>query len=141
MARLNPYLHFDGNAEEAFNYYARVFGTQISMVMRYKDAPANQPFDTSEHEKIMHITLPIGDGNALMGSDMPGKYGPPVKGNAFVISIDTNSEAEADNLFTGLSEGGKVMMPIGKTFWNAYFGMMTDKFGVQWMVSYEYSQP
>ncbi|RKI21326.1 VOC family protein, partial [Corallococcus sp. AB004] len=92
-----------------------------------------------EGEKIMHVSLPIGN-TVIMGSDIPASYPAGVMGTNFNVSVNTDSEAEADKIFNGLSEGGKVLMPIGKTFWGAYFGMFTDKFGVQWMVNFDYNE-
>ena len=140
MAVVNPYLDFSGNAEEAFNFYKSVFGGEFSMVMRYKDAPPEHQMQQTDGEKIMHISLPLGEGTMLMASDIPEVYGKVIVGTNVSISINTASEEEADKLFNGLSAGGKVTMPMEKAFWNSYFGMFTDKFGVKWMVSYEYNQ-
>lgn len=94
----------------------------------------------SESQKIMHMALPIGQGTMLMGSDSPESMGPVTNGNNYSLSISTDSEAEADRVFNKLSAGGQVTMPIGKVFWGDYFGMVTDRFGIQWMVSYAYNQ-
>ena len=140
MTAVNPYLNFSGNCEEAFDFYRSVFGGEFLMVMRFKDVPAEYQMADSEAEKIMHVSLPIGPGTVLMGSDTPAAMGPVTNGTNFFISISTGSEAEATALFNGLSAGGQISMPLGKAFWGAYFGMLTDKFGVQWMVSYDYNQ-
>lgn len=140
MAEINPYLNYSGNAEEAFNFYKSVLGGEFAVVMRFKDVPPDQKMPESESEKIMHVALPIGNGNMLMGSDVPEAYGKVVTGTNFAVSISTQSEEEANKLFSGLSAGGQVTMPIGKTFWGSYFGMCNDKFGVQWMVSYDYNR-
>lgn len=145
MAALNPYLNFDGNCEEAFNFYQAVFGGEFLSKMRFKDTPGEQTADShqmpeSEGEKLMHISLPIGHGTVLMGSDRPAAMGPTTIGNNYSISINAESEEEADKLFKGLSAGGQVIMPLEKAFWGAYFGMFTDKFGIQWMVNHEYNQ-
>jgi PhnB protein len=140
MTTINPYLNFSGNCEEAFNFYQAVFGGKFSMVMRYKDIPAEYQTAENEAEKIMHVSLPIGAGTVLMGSDRPDSMGPTTSGNNAYISISAESEAEAARLFAGLSAGGQVNMPLEKTFWDAYFGMLTDKFGIQWMVNYDYNQ-
>ncbi|HRV93300.1 MAG TPA: VOC family protein [Anaerolineae bacterium] len=145
MKAVNPYLNFSGNCEEAFNFYKSVFGGEFVMLMRFKDVPAEE-MDTehqlpdSEGEKIMHVSLPVAQGTILMGSDVPSAMGTINFGNSFSIAISTDSEAEADAVFDGLSAGGQITMPLDKTFWGAYFGMLTDKFGVQWMVSYDYNQ-
>jgi PhnB protein len=140
MTAINPYLNFGGNCEEAFNFYKSVFGGEFLTVMRFKDVPAEYQMAESEGEKIMHVSLPIGSGNVLMGSDRPAAMGPTTNGNSYFISINTESEAEASKLFNGLSVGGQVTMPLDKAFWGAYFGMLTDKFGIQWMVNYDYNQ-
>ncbi len=138
MATLNPYLSFDDNCEEVFNFYRSVFGGEFQTVMRFKEMPAEYPMPESEGEKIMHMALPIGQGTILMGSDSPAEMGPVKVGNNVSISISAASEEEADRLFKGLSAGGQVTMPLEKAFWGDYFGMLTDKFGVNWMVSYSY---
>ena len=140
MASVNPYLNFNGNTEEAFNFYKSVFGGEFPMVMRYKDAPAEYQMGEDNGERIMHIALPIGQGTMLMGSDQPEAYGKATIGTNFYISISTESEEEANKLFNGLSAGGQVTMPLEKAFWGSYFGMFKDKFDVQWMVSYDYNQ-
>jgi PhnB protein len=113
--------------------------------MRFKDVPPEEldeshQLPASEGEKIMHVALPLGPGAILMGSDTPEAMGPVTLGANFSILISTDSEVEATELFNSLSAGGQVTMPLDKTFWGAYFGMATDKFGVQWMVSYDYDQ-
>ncbi len=137
MAVINPYLMFNGNTEEAFNFYKSVFGGEFAMVMRNKDVPLENKMPGVEDDKIMHIALPIGPGNVLMGNDVPEKTDKLITGTNFFISIHTQSQDEADKLFNGLSAGGQVTMPLQNTFWGSYFGMLKDKFGVQWMVSYD----
>jgi PhnB protein len=144
MARINPYLNFKGNAEEAFNLYKSVFGGEFAAVMRYKDFPAQEGCEErgiggDDLEKIMHIALPIGDGgNVLMATDVVGSMAEKfTEGDNFSISISADSKDEADRLFGGLAEGGKVEMPLAEAFWGDYFGMLQDKFGVSWMVSYD----
>ncbi|GAB4414054.1 MAG: VOC family protein [Anaerolineae bacterium] len=140
MTTLNPYLNFDGNCEEAFNFYKSVFGGEFATVMRYTEMPAEFQMPESEAQKIMHMALPIGQSSILMGSDTPASMGPTPIGGNVSISISAASEAEATRLFNGLSAGGQVTMPLDKAFWGDYFGMLTDKFGVQWLVSYSYNQ-
>ena len=143
MPSINPYLTFNGNCEAAFNHYKSVFGGEFPYVGRFKDMPemGGKSVPESEAEKIMHMSLPIGEGTVLFGSDTSEIFGRPVvQGNNFTISVNTGSEEEADRFFKGLSEGGSVIMPMGKTFWNSYFGMLTDKFGINWMVSFEYGK-
>jgi PhnB protein len=141
MATINPYLNFKGNTEEAFNFYKSVFGGEFITLLRWKDMPEADKISVGEQEKIMHVALPIGQGNVLMGADCLESMGHTLTvGNNFFVSISTESEYEADRLFKGLSAGGQATMPLQKTFWGAYFGMLIDKFGIQWMVSYDYNQ-
>ena len=140
MPSINPYLTFNGTCEEAFNFYRSVFGGDFPYLGRYKDMP---PMDgkecpPGEGEKIMHVSLPIGKDSILMGSDSSDAFGKAtVLGNNIAMSVNTESREEADRIFNGLSAGGKVTMPMNDTFWGAYFGMWTDKFGINWMVNYD----
>jgi len=139
MATINPYLNFPGTAEEAFNLYKSVLGGEFLALQRYKDMPEGNKVSAEDAEKIMHIALPIGNGNILMGTDALESMGQKLTtGNNFYLSLDVNSEGEADQVFNALSDGGQAIMPMQKAFWGSYFGMLTDRFGVQWMVSYEY---
>lgn len=140
MTVINPYLNFADNCEEAFNFYKSVFGGEFRAVMRFKDVPAEYQMSESENQKIMHVALPIGQGTILMGSDTPAAMGTLTRGDNYSIAISTDSEAEATRLFNELSAGGQVTMPLDKAFWGDYFGMLTDKFGIQWMVSYSYNR-
>lgn len=139
MTTVNVYLTFNGNCEEAFKFYQSVFGGDFPYVGRYKDMPAGEgkPIAAADQEKIMHISLPISKETMLMGSDTDGEWASSYKeGNNFSISINTDSKESADKLFSGLSKGGMVALPIANTFWGDYFGMFTDKFGINWMVSF-----
>jgi PhnB protein len=139
MATVNPYLNFDGNCSEAFDFYKSVFGGDFRFISRFKDMPEGVPMhvdDKDEAELILHVSLPLGGGTVLMGSDRPPSMGAGTIGNNFNISIYTDSDDEARKIFYGLSEGGQVTMPLQKTFWAAQFGMLTDRFGIQWMVGY-----
>lgn len=143
MTTVNVYLNFDGNCEEAFNFYRSVLGGDFSHVGRYKDMPPQDGGKVSAEEgnRIMHISLPISKETMLMGSDAGGDWaGNVTQGSNFAISISTDRKEEADRLFDGLSKSGKVTMPMNKTFWGDYFGMFTDKFGVNWMVSFNEQQ-
>ena len=138
MALINPYIHFNGNAEEAFTFYKSVFGGEFATIARFKDisSPEN-PISESEANKIMHITLPIGKSSVLMGSDTPEFMGKHNENETrSKISISAESKEEADKLFTGLSAGGKVEFPIADSPWGAYFGMLRDKYGIEWMVDF-----
>ena len=139
MPQINPYLHFNGNAEEAFDFYRSVFGGEYARVVRFKDMPMGEhPIAESEANKIMHIALPIGKGDVLMASDVPEFMGKVNENeNRFKISISPDSREEADKLFNGLSAGGKVEMPIADSPWGSYFGMFRDKYGIEWMVDYD----
>jgi PhnB protein len=139
MATINPYLLFNGNAEEAFNFYRSVFGGEFITLQRFKETPEADNVPSGDQDKIMHIALPIGQ-NVLMASDALESAGRTVTtGNNFSISVNAESEEEAEKFFNGLSAGGRASMPLEKTFWGAYFGMLTDKFDINWMVSYEYN--
>lgn len=138
MALINPYINFNGNAEEAFQFYKSVFGGEFATIMRFKDMP-NAGFEVSEKEanKIMHIALPIGQ-NVLMANDVPEFMGKVNENeNRSKISISAESREEADKLFNGLSAGGTVEMPIGDSPWGTYFGMFRDKYGIEWMVDFD----
>ena len=138
MKAVNPYLNFPGTTEEAFNFYKSVFGGEFAMLQRFKDTPEKDRVPAHEQDKIMHIALPIGKGVVLMATDALESMGHKViTGTNFHLSISTESEDEAKKIFTALSAGGKVTIPLDKMFWGAYFGMCTDQFNVQWMVSYD----
>ena len=143
MATVNVYLTFNGNCEESFKFYQSVFGGEIPYLGRFKDMPATEgpKISPGDAEKIMHMSLPVSKETMLMGSDTGGEWASSYKqGNNFSISINTATKAEADKLFSGLSAGGAVIMPMNKTFWGDYFGMFTDKFGINWMVSFNEAQ-
>lgn len=142
MATVNPYLNFNGNTEEAFNFYKSVFGGEFLAVMRFKDNAECGNIADSDKERIMHIALPIGNGNFLMATDALESMGQKLTvGNNFYICLSPESKEEADKLFNGLSADGKIEMPLQDMFWGAYYGSFTDKFGVQWMVNYSPNQP
>ena len=142
MATLvNAYLNFDGNCEEAFNFYRSVFGGEFPFVGRFRDMPREEGIPTlpdADADKIMHISLPISKETMLMGSDTAGEWATQlVNGNNFSVSVSTDSKDEADRIFKGLSAGGQVTMPMAQTFWGSYFGMFTDKFGINWMIGFD----
>lgn len=140
MAHLNPYIHFNGNAEEAFTFYKTAFGGEFTALMRFKDFQnPEHPFPEHEANKIMHVSLPIGGGSVLMGSDVPEVLGTVNENeNRSKISIACASKEEADKLYNALSEGGTVEMPLADSPWGSYFAMFRDKYGIEWMVSFEY---
>jgi len=141
MTAVNVYLNFDGNCEEAFNFYKSVFGVEFFYIGRFKDMPPQEgmpPMSKEDGEKIMHVSLMISKETALMGSDTGGEWAPSyVKGNNFSISISCDNKKDAERIFNGISSGGTVTMPLAQTFWAEQFGMCTDKFGINWMMSYD----
>ncbi|RAJ74959.1 PhnB protein [Chitinophaga dinghuensis] len=139
MALINPHINFNGNAEEAFTFYQSAFGGEFTKVIRFKDiANPDLPISEQEANKIMHIALPIGERNTLMGNDVPEFMGKVnEQENRSKISISTASKEEADKLFNGLSAGGEIEMPITDSPWGTYFGMFRDKYGVEWMVEFD----
>jgi PhnB protein len=138
MATINPYINFNGNAEEAFTFYKSVFGGEFAKVMRFKDLSSPEfPVAENDANKIMHIALPIGK-NILMANDVPESMGQTNENeNRSKISISTESREEADKLFNGLSADGNIEMPIADSPWGSYFGMFRDKFGIEWMVDFD----
>ncbi|MBK9717410.1 MAG: VOC family protein [Saprospiraceae bacterium] len=145
MATVNVYLTFNGNCLEAFNFYKSVFGGDFPYVGKFNEMPPQEgmpPMSAEDGEKIMHISLPISTETMLMGSDTGGEWSSNFSiGNNFSISVNTQSTQEADQLFNGLSLDGQITMPLAKTFWGSYFGMLTDKFGINWMVSFDEKAP
>lgn len=145
MATVNVYLTFNGNCLEAFNFYKSVFGGDFPYVGKFNEMPPQEgmpAMSAEDGEKIMHISLPISTETMLMGSDTGGEWSSNFSiGNNFSISVNTQSTQEADQLFNGLSLDGQITMPLAKTFWGSYFGMLTDKFGINWMVSFDEKAP
>lgn len=141
MANLHVYLNFNGETEAAFNFYKSVFGGEFAAFQRFSDIPDLPDLDKmtdAEKQGIMHVALLIGS-SMLMGTDTVASLGhPKVGGNNISITITPESKEEADRLFNGLSAGGVVTMPLQDMFWGDYYGMFTDKFGIQWMVNYTY---
>lgn len=139
MASINPYIHFNGNAEEAFTLYKSVFGGEFTRLVRFKDMNfEGAPNFEKEADKIMHIALPIGKNSILMGSDTPEMLG---KHNEMEtrskICVYAESKDEAKQLFEGLATEGQIEMPIEDSPWGTYFGMLRDKFGIEWMVEFD----
>jgi len=138
MASIHPHINFNGNAEEAFNFYKSVFGGEFTKIARFKDL-ASDDFPVPEHEKnkIMHIALPIGK-SMLMANDVPEIMGRTNENeNRSKIVITAESKEEADKMFNGLSVGGQIEMPISDSPWGTYFGMFRDKYGIEWMVDFD----
>lgn len=136
--KLNPYLNFDGNAEEAFNFYKSVFGGEFAGgIMKMSSAPGTENLPDNEKERVMHVSLPLDNNQTLMASDIVPSMGHKLtQGNNVYLSLHPDSKEEADQLFNALAEGGKVEMPMEDQFWGDYFGSLVDKFGIGWMVNY-----
>ncbi len=135
MVKINPYLNFKGNCEEAFNFYKSVFGGEFNFIQRFKDTPPEYQSGPEDAEKIMHVALVLDDGSMIMGSDVPSSMEKDiVEGSNFTLSYSAKSVDEANKIFDLISSAGKVSMPLQKTFWGSLFGMTTDKFGINWMV-------
>jgi PhnB protein len=139
MTTVNIYLNFAGNCRQAFEFYKSVFGGEYPYIGTYGQMPVQEgmpPVPDDMKDQIMHISLPISKETILMGSDAGGAWAPNIiTGNNFSISVNTDNRDEADRIFSALSSGGVVTMPLGVTFWGDYFGMLTDKFGINWMVN------
>lgn len=138
MKRINPWINFNGNAEEAFTFYQSVFGGEFTKIIRFKDlASAEFPVPDKEADKVMYIALPLGKDNQLIGNDVPEFMGRVNENeNRSKISISTESREEADKLFYGLSAGGSVEGEIGESPWGTYAGMFRDKYGIEWIVEF-----
>lgn len=142
MSSVNIYLIYKGNTEEAFNFYKSVFGGEFLSLQRFKDMPDAGKVPEKDRDKIMHVSLPVLNGNLLMGADVLDSMGQDLTiGNNYHILLNVDSEQEVNRLFEGLSSGGKTEMKPGKTFWGSYFSMLTDRFGIQWMISHENNRP
>jgi PhnB protein len=128
---VQPYLFFDGRCGEALEFYQRAIGAKVRMKMHFKDSPDPSMTTPANADKIMHAQFQIGD-TTVMASDGRNSGAPTFQG--FALSIIAPTEADADRLFAALSDGGQVTMPLGKTFFSARFGMLADRFGVNWMI-------
>jgi PhnB protein len=137
MATINPYLTFNGNCEEAFEFYKSVFGGNFRQISKFKDMPPMPGNELPPNllDKIMHVSSPISNETVLMGSDSNPMMGDVTTGQNISLSVNAASKNEADKIFNSLSSGGKITVPIADAFWGAYFGMLLDKFGIIWMVS------
>lgn len=132
---LNIYLSFEGNCAEVFDYYKSIFGGEFVVKQTFGDGPPDMGVEDADKDKIMHVSLPVGE-SVLMGSDTAGGFGGAVtQGNNFSISYLAATTDEADRVFPLLSDGGDVKMALQETFWGSYFGMCTDKFGINWMIN------
>lgn len=135
--KTNPYLNFDGQAEEAFEFYQSVFGGEFTSKMKMSDMPGSEKISKEEQNRMMHISLPIGKDTLLMASDIVPSIGHKLeKGNNMYISLHPESKAEADRIFNALSVGGIIEMQLEQQFWGDYFGSFIDKFGIGWMINF-----
>lgn len=139
MRTINPWINFNGNAEEAFTFYKSVFGGEFTKIVRFKDlASADFTVPENEANKIMHIALPLGKHNMLIANDVPEFMGRVSESeNRSKISVSAESKAEADEIFNGLSAGGDIEGPIGDSPWGTYAGMFRDKYGIEWIVQFD----
>ena len=139
MRAINPWINFNGNAEEAFTFYKSVFGGEFTKIVRFKEiAGSGLPIADNEADKLMHIALPIGKSSMLMANDVPEIMGKTNENeNRSKIVISAESKEEADKLFNGLSVGGQIEGPIGDSPWNSYFGCFRDKYGIEWIVEFD----
>jgi PhnB protein len=138
MASINPYINFNGNAEEAFNFYKSVFGGEFETLLRFKDLASDEfPVPENEADKIMRISLPIGE-STLIANDVPESMGRVSENeNRSKIAVNTESREEADKIFAGLTQGGSIEVPMDDGPWGTYFGMFRDKFGIEWTVEFD----
>jgi PhnB protein len=138
MTTVNPYIYFNGNCEEAFNFYKLAFRKEITYIGRYKDVPKTDGQIFQERgDKIMHITLPLSTETTLMGSDNTEAFEESTRYSKFSLIIHADSKAEADRLFIELSEKGQIKLPMNVTFWGAYYGICVDRFGISWKITLE----
>ncbi len=138
MATINPWINFNGNAEEALTFYKSVFGGEFTKIIRFKDLAGPEfPVSDADVDKIMLIALPIGKSSVLMANDVPAFLGKVNENeNRSKISVSAESKEEADAIFNGLSVGGKAEMPMDNSPWGTYFGMFRDKYGIEWTVEF-----
>ncbi len=139
MRTINPWINFNGNAEEAFTFYKSAFGGEFTKIIRFKDIASDEfPIPDDDANKIMHIALPIGKHNVLIANDVPQFMGHVSENeNRSKISVSAESRDEADKIFDGLSAGGSVEGPIGDSTWGTYAGMFRDKYGIEWIVEFD----
>lgn len=139
MRAINPWINFNGNAEEAFTFYKSVFGGEFTKIIRFKDLASTEfQVPENEAEKVMYIALPLGKNNVLLANDVPEFMGRVNEAeNRSKIAVSTESREEADKIFNGLSAGGDVEGPIGEGPWGTYAGMFRDKYGIEWIVEFD----
>ena len=136
-ATLSTYLFFEDNCAEAFEFYRSVFGGDFMSMMTFADGPPDLGVSDSEKDRIMHVSLPVGDA-VLMGSDNASSFGPPrTAGDNFAVSYTAPTRDDADRVFAALFDGGEATVPMQDMFWGSYFGQGTDRFGIGWMISHD----
>lgn len=140
MTQINPYLTFNGNCKDAFNFYQSIFGGEFAYVKRYDEMPEEYQVDEADKSKVMNIALPINDTCTLLGNDANPAMGSVEFGKNITLSVNAATKEQADDFFNKLSIGGMVFMPMGNMFWGDYFGMCEDKFGMNWMVNFHTKQ-
>lgn len=142
MPSINLFLNFDGNCKDAFEFYSKVFGRSFLECQTFGEIPDETPIPDTEKDKILYVALPINDQTVLMGCDISSAFGhqPIKRGDNFSISLEANTESEARYLYHELANQAQSHLPLEKTFWGALFGMVTDKFGIQWMINYKLPQ-
>ena len=138
MASINSWINFNGNAQEAFDFYKSVFGGEFAKVVRFKDIASDEfPVAEKEENKIMYIALPIGNNTMLIANDVPEVLGRVnEKENRSKILVSAESKEEAEKIFNGLSDGGEVEGPMGDSPWDSYAGMFRDKYGIEWIIEF-----
>jgi PhnB protein len=136
MKSISTYLNFNGDTLEAFNFYKSVLGGEFSMVEFFKDMPGGEKMPKEDQEKVLHIGLRLPNGIELMGSDTTSSKPKVTIGDNFSICLMVESREEAERIYNGLSHGGVATMPLADTFWGSYFGMLRDRFGINWMIDY-----
>lgn len=132
--QIQPYLFFNGNCEEALTFYCKILDGEVTQLMRVRDAPENAQCPVTDPEKILHSAIRLGDSLVMMSD---GLTAPPPTVAVYALNIIAPSAGQGEIWFRGLSDGGEVTMPFGKTFWAAGFGMLTDRFGIRWMINAE----
>jgi len=138
MSTFSLYVNFGGTTEEAFRFYQSVFGGELERLQRFQGAPGTEQLPAALQQKIMHVQLRVGPNLVLHGTDAMEEMGHPLTvGNNFSLMLEPDSKEEATQKFQALADGGKITMPLQDVFWGAYYGQLTDRFGVQWMVNYE----
>jgi PhnB protein len=141
MLSINPYLNFPGSTEEAMNFYKSILGGEFTAFQRYGEIPGGERMPEADKTRVIHIALQVNKTTTIMATDALSMAEATFRrGNDFSVCIQAESEAEVDRIFDGMAAGGKIEMPVNKTFWGAYFGICIDKYGVQWMINYSYNK-